>query len=112
MRYKVTLKSGDGTAAGWFVHHLRWEGPDAPDPAIYPISNWTEDDGVFAAEIDLEPGTYGLVCHLNMSGRKVEISMAPAPTITQPRGQQWPFKVEVPATRSQFTGTRYFKVEG
>ena len=111
MRFAVKLKPADGTPAGWFVHYLRWEGPDAPDPVIRPITHWTEDDGTFAADLDLAPGEYGLICHLNTSGRKVELTLSPEPRITQPRGQKWPLKVEVPASRSQITGTRYFRVE-
>ncbi|QAY78435.1 hypothetical protein [Sphingosinicella sp. BN140058] len=110
MHYKVTVEPADGTAAGWFVQYFRWVSPDAPEPQMHDLLAWTEKGGKFTAEVDLAPGEYGLVCHMILAGREVSVRLDPAPKVTQPRGQQWPLAVSVPATRTQITGTRYFLV--
>ena len=111
MRYRVTLKPKDETASGWFLQHFRWISPNDPDPVIYLVTEWREEDGVFTAELELEPGEHGLVCHLALAGRAVEIDLEPRPTINQPQNGTWPWTLKVPATATQILRVRYIIVE-
>lgn len=110
MEFKVTVKPKDGTAAGWLIQYFHWVSFNAPNPTINTISDWVEDDGEFTATIDLEPGENGLVCHLALSGREVEIDLDPRPTIIQPPNGVLPWKAEVPATATQVLRVRYVRV--
>lgn len=111
MRYKVTLKSSDETANGWFVHYFRWESLDAPAPDMHLIQGWTASEGAFTASIDVQDGEYGLACHVALSGRSVELTLEPEPEIVWPKKATWPFKVKVPSGASQILKTLYFKAE-
>lgn len=108
--YTITVTPKDGTPAGWFIQYFRWVSYDAPEPVVRTITDWDEDDGKYTAKIALEDGIYGLTCQAAMAGRKVEVTLAPEPSITQPAGSKWPFKVEVPANRTQILRVRYFRV--
>jgi hypothetical protein len=108
--YTVTVTPKDGTAAGWFIQYFRWVSYDAPEPIVHTITNWDEADGKFTASIMLQDGVYGLTCQAALAGRKVDVTLTPEPTITQPAGSRWPFKVEVPRDRTQVLRVRYFRV--
>ena len=108
--YKITVKPKDGTPVGWSIQHFLWVSPDAPEPEAHTITDWIEDDGVFSAHVDLQPGTHGLICNLFQTGRSVEIDLSPRPQIVQPQNAKWPFQAKVPPTMTQALRVRYFEV--
>src|SRR6476661_3640512 len=108
--YKVTVKPKDGTPVGWSIQHFLWVSPDAPEPEAHTITDWTVEDGVFSATVDLDPGTHGLICNLFMPGRAVDIDFTPRPQIIQPQNGKWPVSAKVPPNMSQALRVRYFQV--
>lgn len=112
MQIQVTVTSSDGTANGWFVNCFHWASTDAQAPDQFQIHGWTPGPGgTFTAQLNLAPGNYGLHCDVALSGRSIEVDLAPAPAMVWPIGGSWPFKVKVPTTASQYSDTCAFQVQ-
>lgn len=87
--YTITVTPDDGTAANWMVEYFEYDGPDAPYSNIQLIDFANQNDGTFAAEIELDQRQYGFAINLIGIGKSIEIGMTPESGLIY-GGDGWP----------------------
>ena len=110
MEHTVIITHPDGTAAGWQVKMLKWNGVDDRHPVRMPLVLRKAGD-VFKGTLDLKDGIYSLVCDLN-AGVELKVDLDPPSPLYQSDDPDWPVELSVPPLRHRDTFLVYFTVGG
>lgn len=108
-RIVVKVTPQNGNDVGWDVYCVRWNTDE--DRLIIHKLAWTGPSGgdFTGTSADLPSGVYGVFAAVNLTGKKVTVTVGGRPPVLQPAGTNWPMTIKLATGTTQAADVWYFQ---